>query len=232
MLFAGLQKLTLLDYPGHTACTVFTQGCDFRCPFCHNSSLLETGVTPENPVREEEILSFLMKRRGTLDGVAVTGGEPLLHPELWDFILRVRRMGFKVKLDTNGNRPEYLRRLIDGGMVDMVAMDIKNCPAHYARTVGLPGIDLGPIRESVSLLMEGRTPYEFRTTVTAQLHSEEDMRGIGEWLRGDSPYFLQSYVDSGHVLRPGLTAPSPEKMREYRELLLPYLPLAQTRGLD
>ena len=232
MVFAGLQKLTLLDYPGHTACTVFTQGCDFRCPFCHNSSLLEVGAEPEIAVQEEEILSFLKKRRGTLDGVAITGGEPLLHPELRDFILRVREMGFQVKLDTNGNRPDSLRSLIDGGLVDMVAMDIKNCPEHYARTIGVPGFDLQPIRESIVLLKEGRVPYEFRTTVTAQLHNEEDMRGIGAWLRGDSPYFLQMYVDSGHVLRDGLSAPTPEKMREYREILLPFLPLTRIRGLD
>ena len=232
MVFAGLQKLTLLDYPGHTACTVFTQGCDLRCPFCHNSSLLDVGAAPENPIDEEEILSFLKKRQGTLDGVAITGGEPLMHPELRDFILRVREMGFRVKLDTNGNRPEYLRSLIVDALVDMVAMDVKNCPEHYARTAGLPGIDLAPIRESVSLLKENRVAYEFRTTVTQQLHSAEDMRGIGEWLRGDSPYFLQMYVDSGHILRSGLTAPTPEKMREFREILLPFLPNTQIRGLD
>ena len=231
MVFAGLQKLTLLDYPGHTACTVFTQGCDFRCPFCHNSSLLEIGAEPEDPVQEEAILALLKKRQGTLDGVAITGGEPLMHPELRDFILRVRELGFKVKLDTNGNRPAYLRSLIDDGLVDMVAMDIKNCPEHYARTIGLPAFDLGPIRESAALLMENRVPYEFRTTVTGELHSAEDMRGIGEWLRGESPYYLQLYVDSGRVLRPGLTAPTPEKMQQYRQILLPYLPKTQVRGL-
>ena len=231
MVFAGLQKLTLLDYPGHTACTVFTQGCDLRCPFCHNSGLLPIGIAPENPVDEEAVIALLQKRHGTLDGVAITGGEPLMHPELRDFILRVRELGFKVKLDTNGNRPAYLRSLIDDGLVDMVAMDIKNCPEHYARTIGLPAFDLGPIRESAALLMENRVPYEFRTTVTGELHSAEDMRGIGEWLRGESPYYLQLYVDSGRVLRPGLTAPTPERMQQYRQILLPYLPKTQVRGL-
>ena len=232
MVFAGLQKLTLLDYPGHTACTVFTQGCDFRCPFCHNASLLDTGAAPEYPVEEETILTFLKKRRGTLDGVAITGGEPLLHPELRDFILRVRELGFQVKLDTNGNHPAYLRGLLENGLVDMVAMDIKNCPAHYARTIGLPQFDLGPIEESIALLRSGKTAYEFRTTVTEQLHTEEDMQAIGQWLRGDSPYYLQMYVDSGHVLRGGLSAPSEEKMKEYRRILLPFLPRTQLRGLD
>ena len=231
MVFAGLQKLTLLDYPGHTACTVFTQGCDLRCPFCHNSGLLAVDAAPEYPVDEETVIAFLQKRHGTLDGVAITGGEPLMQPALRDFIARVREMGFDVKLDTNGNHPAYLRRLIDEGLISMVAMDIKNCPAHYARTVGVPDFDLSPIRESAALLMEGHVPYEFRTTVTRELHSADDMRGIGEWLAGDSPYFLQLYVDSGHVLRPGITAPSPEDMQEYRQILLPYLPRTQIRGL-
>ena len=231
MVFAGLQKLTLLDYPGHTACTVFTQGCDLRCPFCHNSGLLAVDAAPEYPVDEETVIAFLQKRHGTLDGVAITGGEPLMQPALRDFIARVREMGFDVKLDTNGNHPAYLRRLIDEGLISMVAMDIKNCPAHYARTVGVPDFDLSPIRESAALLMEGHVPNEFRTTVTRELHSADDMRGIGEWLAGDSPYFLQLYVDSGHVLRPGITAPSPEDMQEYRQILLPYLPRTQIRGL-
>lgn len=232
MIFAGLQKLTLLDYPGHTACTVFTQGCDYRCPFCHNASLLPVGVAPDQPIDEEEILSFLRKRQGTLDGVCITGGEPLLHPELRDFIVRVRELGFGLKLDTNGNHPEYLRSLIEEGLLTMVAMDIKNSPAHYARTIGLPAFDLGPVRESAALLMEGRIPYEFRTTVTRELHTPEDMRQIGAWLRGNSPYFLQMYVDSGHVLHPGLTAPSPEEMEALRQAVLPDLPRAQLRGVE
>ena len=230
MLFAGLQKLTLLDYPGHTACTVFTQGCDFRCPFCHNSSLLDETALPEMPVEEEEILSFLKKRQGTLDGVAITGGEPLLHEALRDFIVRVRQMGFDVKLDTNGNHPEYLRRLMEEGLLSMVAMDIKNSPEHYARTIGLPRFDLGPVRESAALLMEGKVPYEFRTTITREMHTGEDMRKIGEWLRGPSPYFLQFYTDSGHVLHPGLTAPTMEEMTEFRNILLPDVPNTAIRG--
>ena len=230
MLFAGLQKLTLLDYPGHTACTVFTQGCDYRCPFCHNASLLDSCAPPEHPVLEEDVLAFLKKRQGTLDGVCITGGEPLLHEELYGFILRVRELGFAVKLDTNGNHPAYLRRLIDERLVAMVAMDIKNSPEHYARTIGLPRFDLGPVRESAALLKEGKAPFEFRTTVTNELHSGEDFRAIGEWLRGEEPYFLQFYVDSGHVLHPGLTAPTKEKMQAFREILLPYLPNTALRG--
>ncbi|MBQ9408686.1 MAG: anaerobic ribonucleoside-triphosphate reductase activating protein [Clostridia bacterium] len=231
MLFAGLQKLTLLDYPGHTACTVFTQGCDFRCPFCHNASLLDACAAPEHPVLEDDVLAFLRKRQGTLDGVCVTGGEPLLHPELYDFILRARELGFDVKLDTNGNHPAYLRRLIDERLLAMVAMDVKNSPAHYARTVGLPRFDIGPVRESAALLMENKVPFEFRTTVTNELHSEEDFAAIGQWLQGDEPYFLQCYVDSGHVLHPGLTAPSRERTEAFRAAALPFLPNTSLRGV-
>lgn len=230
MLFAGLQKLTLLDYPGHTACTVFTQGCDLRCPFCQNSSLLDACRAPEFPVLEEDILSFLKKRQGMLDGVCITGGEPLLHSETRDFILRVRELGFKVKLDSNGSHPAYLRALIDEGLVDMVAMDIKNCLEHYGRTVGIPRFDVQPIRESAALLMEGKIPFEFRTTVVDELHCEADFEKIGQWLHGDHAYFLQYYVDSEAVLRKGLSAPSSEKMARYREILLPLMPNTHLRG--
>lgn len=230
MLFAGLQKLTLLDYPQHTACTVFTQGCDFRCPFCHNASLLDSCSAPAHPVLEEEVLALLSRRRGTLDGVCITGGEPLLHPELRDFIRRVGEMGFAVKLDTNGNHPDYLRHLIDDGLLAMVAMDIKNSPAHYARTIGLPHFDIGPVRESAALLMENKVNFEFRTTVTKELHSEEDFRAIGEWLRGPEAYFLQYYADSGHVLHPGLTAPDGERMARLCGALREYVPAARIRG--
>ena len=232
LIFAGLQKLTLLDYPGHTACTVFTQGCDCRCPFCHNSSLLSCDRQPEYPVTEEEVLALLAKRKGILDGVCITGGEPLLHPELHAFIRRVREAGFAVKLDTNGCHPSYLRELIEEKLLDMVAMDIKNSPEAYGRTVGVPRFDMAPVRESAALLQEGRVPYEFRTTVVEELHTPEGMRAVGEWLKGDSPYYLQRYTDSGHVLHPGLHAPSDEKMASFRDILLPYLPNTALRGQD
>ena len=232
MIFAGLQKLTLLDYPGHTACTVFTQGCDYRCPFCHNASLLPVGVAPDQPIDEEEILSFLRKRQGTLDGVCITGGEPLLHPELRDFIVRVRELGFGLKLDTNGNHPEYLRSLIEEDLLTMVAMDIKNSPAHYARTIGLPAFDLGPVRESAALLMEGRIPYEFRTTVVDELHEGADFEAVGQWIAGAKRYFLQSFTDREAVPFGGLHAPSKEKLREYREIAAKYVPETRLRGVD
>ena len=159
----GLQKLTLLDWPGKVACTVFLGGCDFRCPFCHNGDLVAGPMPPG--MAEEELLDFLRKRRGLLDGVCVTGGEPLLRPDLEGLLSRIRDLGFPVKLDTNGNHPQALRHLWERGLVDYVAMDIKNSPARYAETVGVPGLDLGPVRESAAWLLEGGVDYEFRTTV-------------------------------------------------------------------
>ncbi len=230
MLFSGLQKLTLLDYPGHVACTVFTQGCGYRCPFCQNSSLLDACRAPENPVLEEDILAFLKKRQGTLDGICITGGEPLMHEELTDFLLSVRKLGFLVKLDTNGSQPERLEALLRRGLIDMAAMDIKNSLTHYARTVGLAHFDTTPVQQSARLLMEGRIPFEFRTTVVDELHSEEDMREIGLWLQGSENYFLQYYVDSDNVLRRGLHAPSPAKMEACAALLRSFIPNTRIRG--
>ena len=230
MLFAGLQKLTLLDYPQHTACTLFTQGCNLRCPFCHNSLLLDACRAPENPILADDVLAFLYKRRGTLDGVCITGGEPLMHDELREFILHVRKLGFLVKLDTNGCYPDRLRHLIDEGLLDMVAMDIKNSPARYAMTVGVPGFDITPVRESAALLMEGKVPYEFRTTVCDELHRDEDMEEIALWLKGDSKYFLQSYLESDAVLHKGLHTPSRAKLEHFLSILRPHLPAAAIRG--
>jgi len=231
MLFAGLQKLTLLDFPQHTACTLFTQGCNVRCPFCHNSSLLDACRAPENPLLAEDVLAFLYKRRGTLDGVCITGGEPLMHDELRDFIQHVRAMGFLVKLDTNGTYPDKLRHLIDEGLLDMVAMDIKNAPSRYGMTVGVPHFDVSPVRESAALLKENKISFEFRTTVTDEMHRDEDMEEIGQWLKGDARYFLQSYVESDAVLHKGLTPPSKEKLERFLGILRPYLPNTSLRGV-
>ena len=230
MLFAGFQKLTLLDYPQHTACTLFTQGCNLRCPFCHNSSLLDACRAPETPFLAEDVLAFLYKRRGTLDGVCITGGEPLMHDELREFILHVRQMGFLVKLDTNGCYPDRLRHLIDEGLLDMVAMDVKNSPTHYAMTTGIPHFDVAPVRESIALLKENKISYEFRTTVADELHTEKDMEEIALWLKGDSKYFLQSYRESDAVLHKGLTPPSRDKLNRFLAILRPLIPNAALRG--
>ena len=230
MKIHGLQKMTLLDFPGRVACTVFLGGCDFRCPFCHNFELVD-GSAPAI-MDEEELFRFLEKRTGLLDGVAITGGEPCLRPDLPDFIRRIRKLGFAVKLDTNGTHPALLRALMDEGLVDYVAMDIKNSPEHYACTVGLGSVDLAPVRESVRLLMAGDTEYEFRTTVVDELHSAEDFEAIAAWIAGSKHYFLQAFTDRDSVPFGNLHAPSAEKLREYAAIVRKTVPDTQLRGVD
>ena len=227
----GLQKLTLLDYPGHTACTVFTGRCNWRCPFCHNASLV---LRPEGQplIAEEEIFSLLRKRRGLLDGVAVTGGEPTLQKDLPDFLRRIRDMGFAVKLDTNGTNPAMLRSILEEGLADYVAMDIKAGRSNYPSVTGTIRPGLPAVEESASLLMEGRVDFEFRTTVVRELHSEEDFADIGPWLRGDEKYFLQAFKDSGDILTPGHSPCTRPEMEGFRQQLLPFIPRTELRGLD
>lgn len=228
MQTAGLQKLTLVDFPGRVACTVFTAGCPWRCPFCHNAALVTPGDFPTYPA--EDILSFLETRRGRLDGVAVTGGEPLLHPDLPDFLRAIRAMGFEVKLDTNGMYPERLRAVLDAGLADYVAMDVKNCPARYAETVGVPGFDPAPVAESLAVLRRGGVPFETRTTVVRELHTQADIEAMGAWIAGDQPHFLQVFRDGGGNLTQGLHPWDDETMHALREALLPYLPGVAIRG--
>lgn len=231
MRISGLQKLTLLDFPGHTACTVFTGGCNYRCPFCHNAELvLRPAEQPEIP--EEEFFALLEKRRGLLDGVAVTGGEPTLQPGLPDFLRRIRDLGYAVKLDTNGTRPDLLKRLVREGLVQYAAMDIKNAPGRYAETAGVEDPLLDRIRESAAFLLAGTVPYEFRTTVVRELHRPEDLEEIGRWLRGAERYFLQGFTDSGDLIREGFTPCSREEMDLLLEAVRPYIPAAELRGVD
>ena len=231
MKIHGLQKMTLLDFPGKVACTVFLGGCDLRCPFCHNAELLD-GSAPAL-MDSEELLAFLKKRKGLLEGVALTGGEPLLRGrELTDLAEKIRELGYPLKLDTNGTHPERLRELIDRGLVQYVAMDIKNSPERYAQTCGLETMDLGPVRESAALLMEGRTAYEFRTTVVAELHDEESFRGIGEWIAGAQRYFLQKFTDRETVPFEGFHAPADAEMKQYREIMKAYVENTELRGVE
>ena len=227
----GLQKLTLLDYPGHTACTVFTGRCNWRCPFCHNAALV---LRPESQPRieEEEIFAFLKKRRGLLDGVAVTGGEPTLQRDLPDFLRRIREMGFAVKLDTNGTHPAMLRTILTEGLADYVAMDIKAGRENYPAVTGTLRPGLAAVEESAALLMEGRCDFEFRTTAVRELHTAEDFDDIARWLQGDEKYFLQAFKDSGDVLSGNFSAFSRQEMEAFRERVLPCLPAAEIRGMD
>lgn len=229
MRIDGLQTLTLLDYPGKVACTVFTSGCNMRCPFCHNASLVCGEVPPF--MEKEEFFAFLKKRTGVLDGVCVTGGEPLLQEGLIPFLLEVKEKGFATKLDTNGLLHDRLRAVVEAGAVDYVAMDIKNCKARYAETAGVPGLDLAPIEKSVQFLMEGSVDYEFRTTVVKELHDKADFDEIGQWLKGAKRYFLQSFKDSGDILSPGLSPMEKADLLEIRDRLRADIPVVELRGV-
>ncbi len=229
MNIEGLNKVTLLDYPGHVACTVFTGGCDLRCPFCHNSQLV---LHPNfSPIDEEEIFRLLRRRRGVLDGVAITGGEPLLQPDIGDFISRVRELGYAVKLDTNGTHPARLAALLRSGAVDHVAMDIKNSPERYPETVGIPDFDTSAVTESIGIIMSEAPDYEFRTTVVAEFHDVNSFIGIGGMISGARRYFLQGFRDSGALIRPGLHAASAEEMERYAEAVKPFVEHAELRGI-
>ena len=228
MQIFGLQKLSLLDFPEKTACTVFLGGCNFRCPFCQNGSLVLAG---EPQMTEEAFFAFLKKRTGILDGVCITGGEPTLHKDLPAFAEQIRALGFAVKLDTNGYRPDVLRGMVEAGLVDYAAMDIKNSRAKYAEACGLDKPDVAKIEQSAAFLMEGRIPYEFRTTVVRELHSFADFEAIGRWLDGARAYYLQSYVDSEDILVPGFTAYGKDELETFRALLAPRFGVVGIRGV-
>lgn len=226
-MIAGLQKMTLLDYPGRIACTVFLQGCNWRCPFCHNSQLMAGNTQPF--METEAFLSFLKTRKGLLDGVCVSGGEPTLRKELPGFLEAIKAMGFLVKLDTNGTRPGVVKELVSRGLVDYIAMDVKNSPARYGQTVGVDSADLSAVEESLRFLMENRVDYELRTTLVEPLHDAESILEMGQWLAslvpGEKPgqLFLQTFVDRDTVLFSGLSAPEPETVAEYADILSLYI---------
>ena len=234
MKIAGLQKMTLLDFPGKVACTVFLGGCNFRCPFCHNSQLIGDADTLMD---DGALLRFLESRKGLLDGVCITGGEPTLQKALPDLLAKIKAMGFLAKLDTNGYRPEVLKDLIDGGVVDYVAMDVKNDPAGYARTAGVADLQIGRIEESLRLLLSGAVDYELRTTLVEPLHNVDSLLGIREWLailgagKKVKKYFLQPFVDRDTVLFSDLKAPETAKLLQYRKLLAACADKVEIRGM-
>lgn len=223
MKISGLQKMTLLDYPGKVACTVFLGGCNFRCPFCHNSELL--GQDAPQFMTDEEFFAFLHKRQGLLEAVCISGGEPTLQPKLPEFIHKIKELNFLVKLDTNGYRPDVLRQLLQDNLLDYAAMDVKNDMEHYPLTCGLSSMDINAIQESLSLLLQGKIEYELRTTVVEQLHNSDSFRGIAAMLQRLSPehkckkYFLQPFVDRETVIYSNFTAPSEERLFEYKKIL-------------
>lgn len=235
MKISGLQKMTLLDYPGKVACTVFLGGCNFRCPFCHNSELL--GQNVPQFIMEDELFAFLQKRQGLLEAVCISGGEPTLQPKLSEFISKIKELNFLVKLDTNGYRPDVLRQLLEDGLLDYVAMDVKNDLEHYPLTCGLNSIDINAIQESLSLLLQVKTEYELRTTVVEQLHNADSFKGITAMLQRLSPehkcqkYFLQPFVDRETVIYSNFTAPSEERLFEYKKILEQASEIVAIRGL-
>ena len=227
----GFNKLTLLDYPGRLAATIFLGSCNFRCPFCHNAGLV---LAPESEplIETEEVLKVLRKRKGILDGVCVTGGEPTLDPGLTGLLAQIKELGYPVKLDTNGTRPALVRELIDAGLVDYVAMDIKNSQEKYAETAGIRHPDLESITRMVEYLKSGVVDYEFRTTVVREYHDADSFRAIGPWLSGARRYFLQSFADRDTVLQPGLHPCSREELEGFAALVRPYVDEVSLRGLE
>lgn len=222
--------MTLLDFPGKVACTVFLGGCDMRCPFCHNWELVDMNA----PVLmdEQELLRFLGGRVGLLDGVAFTGGEPLLRNDLADVIKKIRDMGFLIKLDTNGNHPDRLKAVLDEGLIDYVAMDVKNSRKRYGETIGLPGFDTSKVEESIQMLISGNVDYEFRTTVMKQYHDADSFKDIAEMINGAKNYYIQSFVDRDTVPTEDLTPYSADELKEFLEIIRPYVKNVGLRGVD
>ena len=237
MRICGLQKLSMVDYPGKLAATVFTGGCDLRCPFCHNA-LLVTRLTESPVLTEDEVLEFLKKRQGLLDGVVLSGGEPLLQPGAADFLAMVRQMGFAVKLDTNGFHPQALVEILERGLVDYVAMDIKNRREKYGDTCGIPGLDPAPVEESLRLLIGSGVDFELRTTLVRNFHTPEDLAAMGRWVAGFFPegttprYFLQKFVDSGNLISAGCGGFDDREMAAMAEKIRPFLPRVELRGVE
>lgn len=231
MEFHGINKTTLLDFPKHLACTVFTGQCNLRCPFCHNADLVLFSDT-QPLITEEAVLSFLERRKGTLEGICITGGEPTLQKDLLPFLEKCKALGYLTKLDTNGTRPDVIKAAFDGHLLDYIAMDIKNSPERYAETVGLSSVRFSAFEESVDLIRKNGIPYEFRTTVVKEFHTKEDFLSIGTWLSGSECYALQAFKDSGNLIKPGLTGYTKDELTAFRELLLPYFGEVLLRGID
>ena len=229
MRIAGMQKLTLLDFPGVVACVIFTSSCNFRCPFCHNASLVN--CRDEEKLEESEILKFLEQRKGILEGVVITGGEPLINLDIAPFLREIKKIGYKIKIDTNGTNPKLLKQLVEEKLIDYVAMDIKNSPEQYIKAVGTDKIDISSVTESKNFLLKGSIDYEFRTTLVKGIHNLEEMKALGKWIKGAKNYYLQQFKDSGDLLcADGLSSFSDAETEEFLNIIKPYVELAKIRG--
>jgi len=232
LVFKGLQKTTLVDFPGKVASTLFLPKCNFKCPFCYNKQLVfdkDTGFE----LSEEDAFKFFEERKGFIDGICLTGGEPLLHPGVVSFCKKVKETGLLVKLDTNGSNPKLLKELLEKNLLDYVAMDIKGALYNYEVAIGT-SIDLSLIEESVDLLKNGKIDYEFRMTVVPGIHSEQDFISIGEWLKGSKSFFLQQFNSDVPLLDQGLEGTKPfaaEKLRNFAKILQPFFEEVAVRGL-
>lgn len=225
----GLQKLTLLDYPNHTACTIFLGACDLCCPFCHNAPLIQP--TSSGTITPSELFEFLKKRQGLLDGVCISGGEPLLHADLDTLLTEIRNMGYLIKLDTNGTHPDHLNSLLSKSLLDYVAMDIKNSPSKYAQTVGKASFNPAPITESIHILHSASISFEFRTTVVQEFHEISDFVQIGQWIQGAPYYYIQSFVDRNGVPTSNLHPYDKETLLQYADTVRPYVKHVELRGI-
>lgn len=231
MKIGGIQRLTLLDYPGKVACTVFTVGCNLRCPFCHNASLV-THTQDAESYSVKELMEYLQKRKGMLDGVCISGGEPLLQGDIEDVIRDIKALGYSVKLDTNGTFPEKLEQLINKGLIDYVAMDVKNCEEKYAVTAGLDSIDISKIKKSISILMEGKVDFEFRTTVVNELHTPSDIKKLAGMISGAEKYFIQPFLHSPDLIVDGLSAVQTQDLVQMKQFSELFVESVKIRGVD
>lgn len=229
MQICGYEKFSMVDYDEKIACTVFTNGCNLRCPFCQNGPLVVDSSLNE-PIDEQEVFDYLIKRKGLVDAVCVSGGEPTLQPDLVEFIKKVKELGYLVKLDTNGMRPEVIKDLLDKGLLDYIAMDIKNDPERYPETVGIKNINFDKIKESINLIMNSGIDYEFRTTMMSELHGEKEIEGIGELIKGAKKYYIQHYKDSENCIAHGFTDIPYDKIESYKKILEKYVDFVGVRG--
>lgn len=231
MHICGLNKTTLLDYPEHVAASVFCGGCNFRCPFCHNMKLVQDSFSwPE--ITETDFFEFLKKRAGLISGVCVTGGEPTLQPDLAEFIYRIKERGFLVKLDTNGYRPEVIKQLTEGNLLDYIAMDIKSGPSGYGKAAGIPEPDMEKIRRSIDFIMYSGVKYEFRTTVVKGIHTSGDFEEIGSLIRGAAACYLQAYKTPEGSVPQDFHSFDKSQMEAFAELLRPFVRKVALRGMD